>query len=169
MRIALKAAGIDVKKEEARGALSLVTKFDAHLKGGTFSADKMISLLHQAVKDALDAGFNGLCAAGDMAWAMDRAPGTEEFAEYESRLNDFYSNNRALGLCQYNRTTLPHEFLDHCIATHRVVRIDGPIALENPFYEEPIRAIGRKSAPESEVRHKMRKILGQAPSLAHAS
>lgn len=169
MRVALKAAGIDVKREEARGALSLVTKFDAHLKGNTFSADKMISLLHDAVKDALDAGFNGLCAAGDMAWAMDRAPGTEEFAEYESRLNDFYSNHRALGLCQYNRTTLPHEFLDHCIATHRVIRIDGPIALENPFYEEPNRAIGRKAEPESEVRDKMRKIFAKAPSVAHAS
>lgn len=170
MRAALKAAGVNVKKEEARGALLLVTKADAHLKGGHFSADKMISLLHEAVRDALNAGFAGLCAAGDMGWVMDQAPGTEEVAEYESRLNDFYKNNRALGLCQYSRTTLPHEFLDHCIATHRVIRIDGPIALENPFYEEPVRAIGRKAGTEPEVRRKIRKIFSQeAARETHAS
>lgn len=163
LRAALEAVGVDVKEEEARDALILVTKDKAHLKGGRFGAEKMMSLLHQAVQDALDAGFHGLCAAGDMGWVMDQAPGTEELAEYESRLNDFYANNRALGLCQYNRATLPHEFLDHCIATHRFVRIEGPIALENPFYEEPIRAIGRNAASESDVRQKIEEIFTQTP------
>lgn len=161
MRAALQAAGVDARKEEARGALILVTKIDAHLKGGRFGAEKMMSLLHHAVEDALNAGFSGLCAAGDMGWVMDHAAGTEELAEYESRLNDFYANNRALGLCQYNRTTLPDEFLDHCIATHKVVRMEGPIALDNPFYEEPSQAIGRKPAAGSDVRRKIRTILEQ--------
>ena len=162
MRAALRRAGIDVKALEARGALSLVTKHDAHLKGGRFGADRMISLLHQAVKDALDSGFSGLCAAGDMGWVLDQAPGTEELAEYESRLNDFYAKNCALGLCQYSRKSLPHDFLDHCIATHKVVRIEGPIALENPFYEEPNQAIGRKAASEQQVREKIDKIFAQS-------
>ncbi len=161
LRVALKAAGINVKAEEKRGALVLLTKADAHLRGGYFAPDRMISLLYQAVKDALDAGFNGLCAAGDMAWVMDQAPGTEDLAEYESRLNEFYASHRALGLCQYNRTTLPPQFLDHCIATHRVVRIEGPIALENPFYEEPRQAVGRKAASGAEVRRKIERIYSQ--------
>jgi two-component system, chemotaxis family, sensor kinase Cph1 len=46
-REALQNAGIDVQAEEARGALILLTKQDAHLSGGSFSPDKMISLLHQ--------------------------------------------------------------------------------------------------------------------------
>lgn len=164
MRAALRAAGVKVKSREKCGALILITKDDAHLKGGTFSANKMITLLHQAVKDALDAGFKGLCAAGDMGWVLDRAPGTEELAEYESRLNEFYANNRALGLCQYSRTTLPHVFHDHCIATHRLVCIDGPVALKNPFYEEPSRAIGRKAASAPEVKSKIARIFAQAPA-----
>lgn len=162
MRAALQGAGIDVKSEEKRGALILVTKGEAHLKGGTFSANKMITMLHQAVQDALDAGFKGLCAAGDMGWVMDQAPGTEQLAEYEARLNDFYANNRALGLCQYSRKTLPHAFLDHCIATHRFVCMEGgPVALENPFYEEPSRAIGRKASSEPEVNAKISRIFAQ--------
>jgi hypothetical protein len=166
LRAALQAAGVAVHVEEERGALILVTKADAHLKGGSFSPDKMISMLHQAVQAALDAGFSGLCAAGDMRWVLDQAPGTEHLAEYESRLNEFYQNNRALGLCQYSRASLPPEFLDHCIATHPVVRIEGPMALENPFYEHPAQAIGRKPDSRARVRHKLRKILAQTPEKA---
>jgi hypothetical protein len=154
-RTALKLAGIDVDAEEKRGALILITKHEGHLSGGLFDPDSMINMLHQAVADALAAGFTGLCAAGDMNWVLDEAPGTEKLAEYESRLNRFYANNKALGLCQYNRNTLPKAMLDHCLATHKHVRIDGPIMLENPFYEEPERAIGRAAASDSAVKGKI--------------
>lgn len=97
----------------------------------------MISMLHAAVKDALDAGFAGLRAAGDMSWLLDEADGSQRIAEYEARLNDFYPSSRALGLCQYNRTRLPAPALDHSLATHPHVRVDGNILLENPFYENP--------------------------------
>lgn len=154
-RAALCKGGIDVRAEEARGALNIVTKEKAHLSGGRFNPDAMIGLLHSAVKDALAAGFTGLCAAGDMNWVLDDAPGTERLAEYEAKLNEFYKSNRALGLCQYNRSTMPPAMLDHCLATHPFVRIDGPILLENPFYESPDRAAHRAPNP-SEVDEKLR-------------
>ncbi|HEU5453856.1 MAG TPA: MEDS domain-containing protein [Terriglobales bacterium] len=163
MRAALHRAGMDVAAEEKRGALILVTKHQAHLKGGHFSPGGMITVLHEAVKAALDAGFSGLCAAGDMGWVLDEAPGTERLAEYESRLNEFYASNRALGLCQYNRKTLPPAMLDHCIATHRLVRIDGPVALDNPFYEPPEQAIGRRADEPRHVARKIRTVLRQRP------
>lgn len=161
LRSALQNAGVNVAREEGRGALNLVTKGEAHLKDGYFSAKSMISFLQEAVKDALDSGFTGLSAAGDMNWVMDGAVGTEEIAEYESCLNKFYAEHRALGLCQYNRKSIPSQFLDHCIATHRFIRIEGPIALENPFYEEPEVAIGRHAATEAETQKKMMKIFEQ--------
>jgi hypothetical protein len=144
-REGLRNAGIDVAAEEERGALLIVTKHDAHLKGGTFSPDKMISLLHAAVKDALDAGFAGLCAAGDMSWLLDEAPGSDRIAEYEARLNQFYPSSRALGLCLYNRNKLPAEMLDHGLATHPHVRVEGNILLDNPFYEAPEQAAARRA------------------------
>jgi MEDS: MEthanogen/methylotroph, DcmR Sensory domain len=72
-REALQSHGVDVKAAERRGALMILTKDEAHLKGGSFDPDRMISLLHKAVKDALKAGFQGLCAAGDMCWVNDEA------------------------------------------------------------------------------------------------
>jgi hypothetical protein len=146
-RAELKKAGIDVKLEEARGALVLITKYEGHLSGGSFDPDRMIEMLHAAVKGALDDGFTGLCAAGDMSWILDGAPGSEKVAEYEARLNRFYEANHALGLCQYNVRTMPAEVLDHCLATHSAVRVEGPILLSNPFYELPEAAMSRMAQP----------------------
>jgi hypothetical protein len=156
-RAALKKAGIDVASEEKRGALALLTKHDGHLKGGSFDPDRMISTLRAAVEDALHDGFAGLCAAGDMSWLLDEAPGSEKIAEYEARLNHFYQSNRALGLCQYNRTKLADATLDHGIATHPYIRMEGPILLENPFYEPPEKAATRKARPD-DVSRKIRQI-----------
>jgi two-component system, sensor histidine kinase PdtaS len=146
-RAALKRAAIDVEAEEARAALVLLTKYDGHLNGGSFDPDRMIELLHAAVKSALDDGFKGLCAAGDMSWILDGVPGSERLAEYEARLNRFYESNHALGLCLYNLRTTPPEVLDDCLATHAVVRVEGPILLSNPFYELPEAAMSRIARP----------------------
>ena len=107
---ALKTAGVKVQHEQARGALILVTKHDAHLKGGTFDPAAMIDRLKTAVEEALAQGF--------------------------------------IGLCQYHRNKLPAAVLDHCMATHRYVRVDGPILLENPFHELPETAIRRIARPD---------------------
>lgn len=136
-RAELRRAGIDISAEEKRGALVLITKREGHLKGGSFKASRMIEMLNRAVADALKAGFAGLCAAGDMTWLLDDAPGSHEIVEFEALLNHFYSSNQALGLCQYNRNRLPPKVLDTCLATHRHIRVEGPMILENPFYELP--------------------------------
>lgn len=155
-REALRAGGINVDEEEQRGALIILTKHDGHLKGGAFDPDMMISMLYAAVKDAFDAGFSGLCAAGDMCWVLDEPAGIERFAEYEARLNRFYREHKALGLCLYNRHTIPPAILDHGIATHPVVQVDDSILLTNPFYERPVAAASRTADP----RDLDRKIAG---------
>jgi hypothetical protein len=146
-RGALRASGIAVEDEEARGALVLITKNEGHLASGTFDPNSMIAMLEDAVRSALDAGFAGLCAAGDMTWLLDEAPGSERIAEYEARLTPFYRSHRALGLCLYRRN-MPKILLDHCLATHPTVRLDGPILLANPFYELPELAESRKGSAE---------------------
>jgi hypothetical protein len=91
-----------------------------------------------------------------MTWLLDEAPGSDRLAEYESALNHFYRSHRALGLCLYRRT-MPATLLDHCLATHPVVRIDGPILLTNPFYEVPALAVAR-TAKSDDVDRKLRQF-----------
>jgi hypothetical protein len=156
-RAALRQAQIAVDAEEARGALVLLTKHDGHLQGGTFDPDRMIAMLQKALRDTLKAGFKGLRAAGDMSWLLDEAPGSEKLAEYEARLNHFYESNHALGLCMYSVQKMPPAILDHCLATHKFVRMEGPILLSNPFYELPEEAVTRAAKP-AEVAQKLRHL-----------
>jgi hypothetical protein len=146
-RQVLRSAGINVEDAEARGALVLVTKDDAHLKGGSFSPSKMIEMIDAALNEALAAGFAGLRTAGDITWVLDDAPGSQRLVEYEARLNQFFAGKRAVCLCQYDRRRLPAATLDHCLATHPWVRMEGPILLANPFYEIPEEAMRRAAEP----------------------
>jgi hypothetical protein len=157
LRVALGAAGTDVDAEEAREALQLMTKESGHLVGGVFEPDEMIATKEMALKDALAEGFTGLRAGGDMMWLLDEAPGSERIAEYEARLNRFYETNNALGLCLYNLKTMPSALIDHCLATHKYIRIKGPILLSNPFYELPEEAFSRVARPET-VRDKLLRL-----------
>lgn len=147
-RSALEKAGIDAAAEEQRGALVLLTKEEGHLQGGSFDPARMIHTLDVAVKNALDAGFTGLCAGGDMSWILEDPASADRLAEYEAQLNHFYRDKRALGLCLYNRRTIPPAVIDHGIATHPLIHMEGPILLSNPFYEEPEQAARRQAEPE---------------------
>lgn len=149
----LRAAGIQVDAEEARGAL-LVTSNAGYLRDGTFEPDRLISAMQEALTDALNAGFEGLCLAGDMTWVLHQAPGTERLAEYEARANRFFKENPATGLCLYNHRILPAVVLDHALATHPAVGVDHRLIHTNPFYEEPELAAARAPRPEK-VREKM--------------
>ncbi len=80
---------------ENPGLAPIIQSLKRGLGAGTFNASRMIGMLGGAVEDALRDGFAGLCAAGDMTWLLDEAPGSEELAEYEALLNHFYKGSRA--------------------------------------------------------------------------
>ena len=143
MRTALRKAGVHVETEEQRTALVILKKGQAHLAGGSFDPARMIDLLEAATRDALAAGFEGLCVSGDMSWLLDEAPGSEKLVQYEAQLNQFFHSHRALGLCLYDRRTLPSETLDHSLATHVAVRVSGARLVANPFYEDSDQAMFR--------------------------
>ena len=168
LRAALRHAGIAVDAEQARGALILLTKHEGHLQGGTFDPDRMIAMLRRALKEALKAGYAGLRAGGDMGWLLDEAPGSEKLSEYEARLNHFFESNRAIGLCMYNVQRMPPAILDHCLATHKFVRMEGPILLSNPFYELPEDAVSRAAKPDDVVQ-KLRHLHSLRPSKPHGT
>lgn len=94
----LGGAGIDVRKQLSRGALVLISSKEAHLKSGRFDCEAMLALLNDAVEQALNDGFNGLRAAGEMTWILTGAPGSNEALEYEALMNEFYPKSRALGV-----------------------------------------------------------------------
>ena len=141
-RRALMDQHIEVVPMESRGALVLGIHDDFHLSDGRFDTERMLGLLNKAVEDALDDGFTGLRACGDMSWLLSDPPGAEQIIEYEALLNEFFHGVAAAGMCQYHRGRLATDLLDHALATHSSVVVAGRHKA-NPFYEDPAVAVNR--------------------------
>ncbi len=73
---ALEDHGVDVAAQAASGALRLRSARSAYMPWGTFDPGETIKMVAEAERDALLAGYRGLCAAGDMSgpWTADREP-----------------------------------------------------------------------------------------------
>jgi len=129
----LDAAGANGLAAESTGALLLQTHAEAHLHGGRFDSERMLSMLNAAVEDALNAGFDGLRTCGDMSWLLKEVDGSEHVVKYEAFLNQFFGHTRALGMCQYDANRLPPGLLDRAgLETHPSVVIGGSHK-NNPF------------------------------------
>jgi hypothetical protein len=148
LRAALRSQKLDVDEVLARGGLLEATHEDAHLAGGHFDAERMIRLLNDAVETALNRGFTGLRACGDMSWLLEEPSGFEQVVEYEALLNELFRGVRALGMCLYDRTLMPPNLLDHALATHSTAFLDGTHVV-NPFYESSPTAQTRTADPRS--------------------
>jgi hypothetical protein len=67
MRSYLYAAGVDVPKAVMEGRLVLSSD-RGHLNNGSFDIDRMLTLLNEAVAQALKDRYQGLWVTGDMSW-----------------------------------------------------------------------------------------------------
>jgi len=132
----LQKAGIDVREAERRDQLRFITAEEAYLREGRFDPKAMLDLLREDTKEALDQGFTGLRATGEMTWALRGFPGSERLIEYEALLNDFFPGSACIGLCQYDVRRFPPEILLDVLRTHPVAAI-GTHLHENPFYIPP--------------------------------
>ena len=145
-RRALNLRGIDVSAAIETGALMQATHQQAHLEGGRFDSERMLGMLNAAMDAALDDGFTGLRTCGDMSWLLDGPPGAAQVVEYEALLNRFFAGVRGAGMCQYDLQRLTPVLIDHGLATHQMMLIDGRL-LTNPFYQEPEVAVSRSPEP----------------------
>jgi hypothetical protein len=145
-RAALKQVGIDVSSVIREDALVELTHAEAHLFDGVFNTERMIGFLNDSVEAALNDGFTGLRACGDMSWLLQDAPGADQVVEYEALLNQFFRHARGAAMCQYDRRRLPAALIDHALATHTSAVLEGRHR-PNPFYLPPSIAITRKARP----------------------
>lgn len=136
MRSYLFAAGADVTTEVMRGRL-LLSSDNAHLVDGRFNIDRMLGMLEQALNQALNDGYQGLFATGDMSREFGPERDFSKLLEYEWRLEEFLRTHPALsGICQYHADTLPGEVLRHGLLTHPSLYINETLSRLNPHYVE---------------------------------
>jgi len=147
MRSYLAAAGVDVAHEIAKGSL-IVTSDRTHLIGTHFDVSRMMEQIEDAVTQALNDGYRGLWASGDMAWELGPEQDFSKLIEYEWRLEELFLRCPSLsGICQYHSGTLPKQAVRDGFATHASIFIDETLSRVNPYYA---RAGSSKALPESD-------------------
>lgn len=133
---ALKKSGIDIESHINRGDFVFLDKEDAYLRDGFFDPDRMISLLKETERSALEEGYSGLRVTGEMTWVFTRLPGVERLMEYEAKLNFFLPQSKSVAICQYNESRFDHEILIEVLKTHPNVFIYNAV-VESPYYLPP--------------------------------
>lgn len=122
----LQEFGVDVAEARKKDALKVVTKHETYLRHGVFQPDKMTDELCDAVDDAVDSGFAGLRAAGELSWALDLPSALEQMVAYEEALEEhFYSKFAAL--CQYDESRYPAYIVERMKRLHPVVVCGGEV------------------------------------------
>lgn len=124
-------------------------------------------MLNDATEGALDAGFSGFRAGGDMSWLADRPPGSDQVVAYEAILNSMFEGQRALGLCLYDRNTVPATVIDHALATHPLVTL-GREAVANPFYRPAVISSTRLGRGE-DVGWKLRHLQERGSTISRST
>ena len=137
MRSYLASAGVDVEKMQTEGRLVLSSKLD-HLLDGRFDGDRMIRTLEQAIQQAVQDGYAGLWATGDMTWEMGPERDFGGLLTYERQLEELFGKYPQLsGICQYHAETLPHMVLRQALISHPAIYVNATLARLNPSYMRP--------------------------------
>ena len=147
----LRGAGVDVDPYLESGQLSILTVSESYMKGGVFDPDGMIRMLTDETDKALEEGYTALRVTGEMSWALRGLPGSERLIEYETKLNEFFPNNKALAICQYDCRVFEPDILLDILTTHPIAVI-GTEIYEN-FYYIPTEDFLAGKAPEKTLAH----------------
>lgn len=150
---AFRKGGIPVEDAIRTGALSILSKHEAHLRSGKFDPDRMLQLLQQETECALSQGYSALRVSGENSWAAGHEPGNERLLEYEAKLNHLFTQNKILAICQYDRWRFSPEIILGILRTHPIL-IYGSSVLENLFYIPP-----EDFASENQPAHEIDQIL----------
>jgi hypothetical protein len=134
VRSSLATLGVDVAAETARGSL-VVSSEQHHLVNGRFDIDTLLKTLEEAIDAALNDGYRGLWASGDMSWEFGPQKDFKSLLEYEWRLEELFHRRSALsGICQYHGDTLPRDVMRDGLESHASLFVNETLSMVNPYY-----------------------------------
>lgn len=132
----LEQAGIDAVALQPRGQMEIRPWAEAHLRGGSFNQDAMLSLLDEVYTAANASGFSQARLWSNQEWALEDGTAMKDIVEYESRLNYVAAKYDHITVCVYNLAKFSAGVIMDMMRTHPLVIIGGNLQ-ENPFYVPP--------------------------------
>jgi hypothetical protein len=134
IRCCLAAIDIDVAHEIGKASLVMSSE-QRHLVEGRFDVDRMLFTLEDALSQALNDGYSGLWATGDMTWELGPQNDFSKLLEYEWRLEELIRKHSTFsGICQYHCDTLPAQVLRQGLLSHPSIFLNETLSHINPHY-----------------------------------
>lgn len=132
MRSTLAAMGIDLVHAEKS---QLILSSDPVTPTGNFNSKVMLEKLEDMLDRALNDGFKGLWASGDMTWEFGPEKDFSRLMEYELGLEDIFRRRKELcGICQYHHDTLPEDVMRQGLMIHPTIVVNDTLKIINPHY-----------------------------------
>jgi MEDS: MEthanogen/methylotroph, DcmR Sensory domain len=116
------------------GQFELLTWADTYLRDGRFDKDLMLTAVHAAIEAGRQQGYPRTRIVGQMDWAFQGHPGSEQLMEYEVQVNEVLSRTRHPTVCVYDVNRLDGSTIMDLLRVHPMTIVRGTL-YENPFYE----------------------------------
>ena len=129
--------------------LEVTTWNEAHLKGGSFDQDRMMTALDQMIRGHAASGRPPMRLVGQMGWVFSSPPGIEQLVAYEASVNEVLNRNKTPTVCVYDVHKLTGSMMMDLLRAHPLTVMNG-VLHENPFYtpaEEMLRDIQSRRMP----------------------
>ncbi|HXB58344.1 MAG TPA: MEDS domain-containing protein [Candidatus Acidoferrales bacterium] len=137
----LVAAGIDPKAAQQRGQFELRTNTETYLRDGRFDQDRMLKAFEQVASGNARGEFPLSRIVCHMDWAAEGNTHIDDLIEFESRVNDVWSDHDDAVICIYDLAKFGGSAMMDMMRTHPMVIIGG-ILQQNPFYVPPAEFLG---------------------------
>lgn len=132
----LKEKGIDIAREDIGDQLEVVDAEKTYCPKGKFCPSTMLETLRNTYDRAIDSGFSGVRASGEMTWALKGIPGSDRLIEYEALVNNLILTHPFSPICQYDATRFDGATILNVLKVHPLMIVHGQI-VKNPYYLKP--------------------------------
>jgi hypothetical protein len=132
----LRHAGIDVDAAQGSGQLEVRLPRETYLRGGRFDPNAMLALVREVLEAGLAGGFPLTRMVAHAECVLDDWPGSDDWVEYETRLNHVLPRYDDPVICSYDLNRLDAATAMDVMRTHPVVVVGG-VLQENPFFVTP--------------------------------
>jgi hypothetical protein len=132
----LEEVGISPAMAHRPGQIEFRVWEEAHLRGGRFDQEAMMTLLEEVLAGAKADGFGQTRLWSNQEWALGDHPGVQDLLEYETRVNYFLPKYDDLVVCVFDLTKFGAGVVMDVLRTHPLVIIGGFLH-ENPFFVPP--------------------------------
>lgn len=132
----LEQHGIDVCRCKQSGQFQIYTWTDTYLRDGVFDQDLMLGAVQGVIDAARKEGYARTRIMGNMNWALEGHPGSEQLIEYELRVNEVLAREKQPAVCVYDLNRLTGALMLDILRAHPLTLVNG-VVHRNPFFTAP--------------------------------